>query len=620
MALGDKVVTLDGLKAVNDHVQGQVSGLVEAVGATTGYRPENLFTAAVQYTTDGTTKNISNSKVNVSVSGDVITYTPTGNDSRFGSTTTAGGNFYTQNANWYAGYPIPCAGMKQLLFVISNAEGVFKKNYVTFYNQEGTSLGASDKIAAQVFTRPVPEGAAFATLRIGSDTAVSGTAYTLTVGCYGLADSAPYSLNEMIEELDAKTTAADEAIRTDMVNVTGNLAAGWKQAQGLYLSTGGALTALTSGRTERTICVKGKPNTAYTIKKDTATVMRAGCGASDALTAGSQLTGYADTAGGEVRVTTGETDIYIYIQLFADSDAAELQSIEANLGSLRVTETARAVGGAVNVLLVGNSYTLDEFAYVPALLKEMAPDLAFHFCVLYHGSGGLSHHVTHMTEDTAYANCYEYSDADRAWTSASSVKLSDVIGKYPYDIVVFNEASAVTVFDDSKANLKTLIDGYSARIGRPVSFVWQLSHARLGDGYAGYAEKALMAQRAMAESGISDVFVSGTAVANAGTTALDALGDSGHMRYDAESHLQEGLPCLVPAYANALKLMELVGRKKTGVYGSQIRPKQAWTEAQGSPQQHGTSVGVSDANCLLAAKCAAAAIKKPFEVTDCSEM
>lgn len=201
MALGDKVVKLEGLKAVNDHVQGQVSGLVEAVGATTGYRPENLFTAAVQYTADGTTKNISKtSGLAVSVDGNVITYTPSGNDQRFGNTTAAGGNFYTQNANWYAGYPIPCAGMKQLLFVISNANDVFKKNYVTFYDADGVSLGASDKIAAQVFTRTVPEGAAFAAMRIGSDTAVSGTAYTLTVGCYGLADSAPYSLNEVLEE------------------------------------------------------------------------------------------------------------------------------------------------------------------------------------------------------------------------------------------------------------------------------------------------------------------------------------------------------------------------------------------------------------------------------------
>jgi hypothetical protein len=31
-------------------------------------------------------------------------------------------------------------------------------------------------------------------------------------------------------------------------------------------------------------------------------------------------------------------------------------------------------------------------------------------------------------------------------------------------------------------------------------------------------------------------------------------------------------------------------------------------------------VGVSDANCLIAAKCAAAAIKNPFAVTDCSGM
>ena len=236
MALGDKVVKLEGLKAANDHVRRRISGLVDAVEATTGYKPENLFTAAVQYTADGTTKNISKtSGLAVSVDGNVITYTPSGNDQRFGNTTAAGGNFYTQNANWYAGYPIPCAGMKQLLFVISNAEGVFTKNYITFYDAEGVSLGASDKIAAQVFTRPVPEGAAFATLRIGSDTAVSGTAYTLTVGCYGLANSAPYSLNEVLE--GTRTELGGEIEQTEAELGT-NTSMGFRTYPGQLTNTG----------------------------------------------------------------------------------------------------------------------------------------------------------------------------------------------------------------------------------------------------------------------------------------------------------------------------------------------------------------------------------------------
>ena len=42
---------------------------------------------------------------------------------------------------------------------------------------------------------------------------------------------------------------------------------------------------------------------------------------------------------------------------------------------IRVMKQITASDGYVNILLVGNSYTQDEFGYVPALLKELLPDL-----------------------------------------------------------------------------------------------------------------------------------------------------------------------------------------------------------------------------------------------------
>ena len=440
-------------------------------------------------------------------------------------------------------------------------------------------------------------------------------------GNFPLTKQMQAELAEMLEDEDEKLAAAESGIRADLIGTTGNLALVWTPAKGQYIGTTGKMNAITGTRPERTIIVLGKPNTRYVIRKDTATVMRAACGSSDSMAVGDQLSSYAghtSASSDPLYVTTGETDVWIYVQLFIDSDDAALQSIDANVHSLTVREAEAAGGDQLSILLVGNSYTLDEFSYVPALLREAMPDVRFNFCMLYHGSGSLADHVTHMTEDTPYSYAYEYTDADRAWKSSANVKLSDVIGKYRYDIVVFNEASAVTAFANSKANIKTLIDGYAGMLDHPVSFMWQMSHVKYGANT--YAQKAAMAQDALAESGICDVFVSGTAVENACTTGLDSLGAAGHMRYDSSEHLQEGIPCLVAAYANFLKLCELLDRKKTGVYGSQLRPTQEWTLAQSTPQRHGDSVGVSDANCLMAAKCAVAAIKNPFEITDCSEM
>ena len=411
-------------------------------------------------------------------------------------------------------------------------------------------------------------------------------------------------------------------LRTETSATTGNLAMIRENVTGLYINASGVLSVLSADRAERLICVKGKPNTSYVIKKDTVTLMRAGCGPSDAMVSGDTLSsfaGHSTSSSSALYVTTGAQDIYIYVHLFSDGDSEALKSIDANTRSLVIEEDAAEDGNRINMLLVGNSYTLDEFSYVPALLKEAMPDLRFKICALYHGSGSLADQVTHMTGDTAYEKYCEYGYSDSAWYEIdNTIKLSDVINKYPYDVIVFTEASAVTDFANSKPNLKSLIDGYTAMLGHQVAFMWHMSHTRTSVNT--YEQKVAMAQDALEQSGICDVFASGTAVENACTTTLDSLGVKSHMRYDTSQHLQEGIPCLVPAYANFLKICELIGQKKVGLYGSAIRPTQEWSEAQDIPQPHGTSVGVSDANCLIAVKCAVAAMKFPFVVTDCSGM
>ena len=85
-------------------------------------------------------------------------------------------------------------------------------------------------------------------------------------------------------------------------------------------------------------------------------------------------------------------------------------------------------------------------------------------------------------------------------------------------------------------------------------------------------------------------------------------------------HLQEGIPCLIPAYVSFLKICEWIGHKEIGVLGSQVLPDATWVSAQNIPGQNGSSVGATAANRLIAAKCAIAAIKNPFTKTDCSNM
>ena len=393
-----------------------------------------------------------------------------------------------------------------------------------------------------------------------------------------------------------------------------------KQVPGhLFINTSGQLKTLSANWKERLICVKGEPNTTYVIKKNTETQMRIGCGISNNLTVDAQLfpyTMHTQSSSEPLQITTGNDNIYIYIHLFS-GDAVDT-SIEEQIQSLTIIKKDKSF----NILLVGNSYTIDEFAYVPPLLKELKPNLAFNFCMLYRSAASLQQHVAGVTdeENTKYS-CYEYNYFNDYWKATTNVKLSTVINKYPYDIIVFTEKSAITSFNISKPYLQTLINSYSTLLNHPVNFFWHLAHVRSAQN--NYQQKIAMTRAALTESGIYDIFASGTAIENACTIAsLDSLGDAGHMRADTTQHLQNGLPRLIAAYTNVLKICELIGEKNIGIYGSKIMPTDDWTVAQKIPQLNNigkTCVGINNENCLLGIKCALAAIKNPFNITNCSE-
>jgi hypothetical protein len=60
---------------------------------------------------------------------------------------------------------------------------------------------------------------------------------------------------------------------------------------------------------------------------------------------------------------------------------------------------------------------------------------------------------------------------------------------------------------------------------------------------------------------------------------------------------------------------------KQRMYCQRVTPNASWLTAYNPPSSvHGSCVGVSEANKLIAQKCAMMAIKHPFEITDCSNI
>ena len=82
------------------------------------------------------------------------------------------------------------------------------------------------------------------------------------------------------------------------------------------------------------------PNTKYTVKKETSTVMRM-CTANVSTPAYGQVwsnAAYHATASNEsLTITSGAEDAYLYIQFWVSSDDEDLQNVEANVSSLVIT-------------------------------------------------------------------------------------------------------------------------------------------------------------------------------------------------------------------------------------------------------------------------------------------
>ena len=300
----------------------------------------------------------------------------------------------------------------------------------------------------------------------------------------------------------------------------------------------------------------------------------------------------------------------------------------------------------ISILFMGNSFTKDEVGYVPELLREAFPNMRCTIGIMFKGGCRLSQHYSYMINDTPYPNYYEYDWENGTWITSADVKLSAVITRHRWDIICFQQGAATsTDYSTFQPYLNDLINGYIKMLGHNVKFVYNMAHAygdgdpRLGttvddvqlpqtsDDF--FAAQCTAVQSMLVGTGISDYIPSGTAVQNARTTSIDDMGTDpyGHMCVDSGSHLQNGVPRLAPSYVVFAKICEWSGKPYAGFFGSQITPDTAWMDAHNVPAgcgNHRNCQGVDaseiDDYRILSAKCATAALKKPFEITDCSDM
>ena len=289
---------------------------------------------------------------------------------------------------------------------------------------------------------------------------------------------------------------------------------------------------------------------------------------------------------------------------------------------LDVDKILKAGKRTIKILSIGNSYSRDNFSYVPALLENIC-GINVVFGILYKGGCTLSQHYDIFNADGNYPYFDKYTSENGRWTTTSDYNCITALNEENWDIITLQQQSNAsrdyTTYQPYLSNLINLLcqkAEHTFKLGWLLTMSYPTGYSLLSPDTSDemYNKIVTASLSALADTPISFIIPCGTATQNARHTTLDSLGDFGHLSYDG-LHLQEGVPCLISAYAAALTFMSIMGMSDKGVMANKIRPTETWVTNMNVPESHGTAVGVTDANCILAQKCAVASIKKPYEIT-----
>lgn len=290
------------------------------------------------------------------------------------------------------------------------------------------------------------------------------------------------------------------------------------------------------------------------------------------------------------------------------------------------TTTPTTGNVSVNVLVLGNSYSLDAFGYMPYLLRELAPKMHINVGILNQGSGSLNWLWNAIRENKPHNTYYWSNGVSPWWTSAlDTITVRDVLSRQRWDLVVLQQNSAES-FDyiTYQPALDSITTWLKDTMTNNVKFAWLLTpaypegQASLGTMTSNemYDSIARCAQRVAAESDVSLVFPCGTAIQNARTTALDTLGIVGHLSHDGR-HLTDGIPCLIE---NLTAAMVIANWKNVSVNIDNYAPDITlqWVNQKMVPQATKMVIETTPERVAIAKECVKAAFANPFAITDCS--
>lgn len=310
--------------------------------------------------------------------------------------------------------------------------------------------------------------------------------------------------------------------------------------------------------------------------------------------------------------------------------------ISEALSLKELTDEVQKAKKSIKVLVLGHSTFQDNSTYVPWIMQNIAPEVDLTMGISYKGTHNLEQLLIDFNNDVQENIVSIYHDGDSKWTnyygsdylpgSTNGKTIKEALTMEDWDVITigcgtFNEnlsgfAVVGDVIDAIVGYVSTDHGDYKGHAVKMGLFMQQvLVRDETAESYPTFVNAI---QNVMSNYPLEFVVPCGTAIQNAKGTTLDQYGDGGHLTADGV-HLHEGIGCYCGSCTTTLKILELAGVFKHSVLGENTRPDLAWVTAKSipgkNPGSNTTVVGISDANCLIAQKCAVMAIKKPFEVS-----
>lgn len=304
------------------------------------------------------------------------------------------------------------------------------------------------------------------------------------------------------------------------------------------------------------------------------------------------------------------TQVVMYVE--TDNDTIYYKNVQVEMARHVVTDTLR-------VLSIGNSYSLDALSYVPFIMEAVAPQVYLKLGIMYIGGGSLEDFCNAL--DTNGFRYY-WSYGAKPWDERLDVALPEVLESQPWDVITLQQQSnASRDYSTYQPYLNQLIAWLDANAANEHQHAWLItpSYPDNLDRLAPDTTSVQMFERILEcvanvqnDTGIELLLPCGTAIQNARTTPLDSLGDLGHL-FDY-LHLQDGIPCLIEAYAATAALLARYGLDDN-VWTDTTWVDWQWLVAKSIQEINGLPVGMSEENRAIAKQCAIKAIENPLSIT-----